>query len=538
MAKLPTSVQPQHWSVDNLITFGDHVIHELAVKSTGTTTSYRLVLGRCLMAVDETKLYQQFGCSGAIHYARNILGLGKKEAQTLRRVARELERLPRLRQAAEHGTTSWSKLREIVGKATPETEEAWLALAGRMSPNDLARVAARTEFGGMPAEMPEDENARKLVHFRLQLGEETHELFQRAAQVVSKSLEKAVSVTEALEYLVVEHLEKKPATEDRVDKAREEAAHSRARRQAQRERLLDQARTIVAQEKEREDPLVALQQALGSEPLFLEDETLVQGEDVRVEGNRVQVEWDDDAVDLDLISAERDLRPARDVSEEDVPNEAMWQRQVGGPARDFSGSASPIKAAQRNGADGPAWDHSESESTPERTEPGLTNAERLAQWRAMFEATDEKCPGNPDLFLVDPDHWKARRLRFNPKARKLTTAQRREILRRDGHRCRVPGCTHHVWLDVHHYIPLSQDGPTLPWNLLTLCTRCHANVHAGFLIIEFDPESGFRFLNRGLTPVDQPSLLEVAHWIDFWLGWSGGPYDCHKGRDWAFEEAS
>lgn len=459
-------VQVQHWSVDNLITYGEHVIHELAVKSVGTTTSYRLVLGRCLMAVDQTRLYQQFGCSGAVHYARNVLGLNMKEARTLRRVARELERLPRMRLAAEHGKIAWSKLREIVGKATPETEDAWLALADRMSGDELAKVASCTGFGESPAQKPDDDAARGLVHFRLQLREETHELFQHAARAVSKSLDKAVSVTEALEYLVVEHLEKRPTTAERVDRARNEAAQSRANRRARRAKLLEEARETVSWQTRREEPHDALQQALGSEPLFpVEDSS------------------------LEPASPDEEFQPSTEGSR--------------GPGRDTSADEA-----------------------------------RLAQWRAMFAATDESCPGRSDLSLVDADHWKARRLRFNPKARRVSAAQRREILRRDGHRCRTPGCTHHVWLDVHHHIPFSQNGPTLPWNLLTLCTRCHANVHAGFLIIEGDQESGFRFLNRGLTPIETPGPLEVAHWIDFWLGWSGGPYDCHKGRDWARDEAS
>lgn len=469
-----TPVQVQHWSIDNIITYGDHVIHELAIKSAGTMTSYRLVLGRCLVAIDQTKLYQQFGCSGAVHYAGNILGIGKKEACALRRVARELERLPRMRQVAEHGTIYWSKLREIVGKATPETEEAWLALARRMSGNQLRRLAKNTKLGELPW-TESGETPRDLTHFRLQLQDETHELFQRAAQAVSKKLGKVVTVTEALERLAVELLEKKPATDGRVERARAEASASQADHRARRARLVEEARAIVAEEVEREDPLASLQQALGSDPLFVPAEG---EEDTQAEMRPAR----------DGMQVERDARPARDEA--------------------------PVE-----------------ESAPK------TDAERLAEWRFMFEATDKPCPGSPSLSIADPDHWKAIRLRFNPKARKLTMAQRREILRRDGHRCRVPGCTHHVWLDVHHYIPLQQNGPTLPWNLLTLCTRCHANVHAGFLIIESDGEGGFRFLNQGLTSVYQPSPLEVAHWIDFWLGWSGGPDDCHKGRDWAFEAA-
>lgn len=456
MAKIETAVHVQHWSIDNLVTYGEHVIHELATRAAGTLTSYKLVLGRCLLAVDKTRLYQQFGCSGAIHYAMNVLGLGKKEAQTMRRVARDLEGLPKMKLEAELGTIAWSKFRAIVHKVTPETEDAWLELARQLSAHELGELATATEYGKFPWASPEGAK-NHLTHFRLQLQEETHELFQRTAQDLSKALGRVVTVTEALERLAVEHLERKKPTDARVEKARAEARETRAAHQARRSRLVEEARTIVEESaKASED---ALQQALGTDSVYLPPDS-----------------------------------PAADVTDNMI------------------GPSTLAKA--------------ETLAIP-------SSAERLSQWREMVKGSAEPCPGEAPLRAMDPQHWKDRRVRFNGKKRKLTKAQRREILRRDGHRCRVPGCPHHVWLDIHHNIPFSQQGPTLPWNLLALCTRCHANVHSGMLIIEGNEETGLRFLDRSRRPVDQPSPLEVAHWIDFWLGWSGGPYDCHKGRPWA-----
>ncbi len=446
MTKIETAVHVQHWSIDNLVTYGEHVIHELAVRAAGTLTSYNLVLGRCLLAIDQTKLYQQFGCSGAIHYAMNILGLGKKEAQTMRRVAGELERLPKMKMEAELGAIPWSKFRAIVHKVTPETEDAWLELARKLSAHDLGELATATEYGKFPWNSPEAAQ-KHLSHFRLQLQEETHELFQRTAQELSKAMGRTVTVTEALERLAVEHLEGKTPTDARVEKARAEARETRAAHQARRARLVQEARMLVEESATSDED--ALGQALGTDAVYLPADAEVQVE-----------------------------------SESQAP-------------------------------------------------PILTSAERMAQWREMVQGTAEPCPGPDGLRHMDPQHWKDRRVCFNGKKRKLTKAQRREILRRDGHRCRVPGCPHNVWLDIHHKVPFSQQGPTLPWNLIALCTRCHSNVHLGHLIIEGNEESGLRFLDRNRRPVDQPSPLEVAHWIDFWLGWSGGPYDCHKGKPWA-----
>jgi hypothetical protein len=56
-------------------------------------------------------------------------------------------------------------------------------------------------------------------------------------------------------------------------------------------------------------------------------------------------------------------------------------------------------------------------------------------------------------------------------------ALRREVLRRDGHRCRVRGCGRRLFVNVHHVLPREAGGPNTPANLLTLCWGCHRAVH-------------------------------------------------------------
>ena len=61
-----------------------------------------------------------------------------------RRVARLLLELPELSLTAENGAIAWSKLREIVRKASPETELFWLRLAGVMSYKEIEVLVRRT----------------------------------------------------------------------------------------------------------------------------------------------------------------------------------------------------------------------------------------------------------------------------------------------------------------------------------------------------------------------------------------------------------
>jgi len=54
---------------------------------------------------------------------------------------------------------------------------------------------------------------------------------------------------------------------------------------------------------------------------------------------------------------------------------------------------------------------------------------------------------------------------------------RREVLSRDRHRCRAPGCERIQFLEVHHVVPRTQGGSNQPDNLMTLCGSCHRLWH-------------------------------------------------------------
>ncbi len=54
---------------------------------------------------------------------------------------------------------------------------------------------------------------------------------------------------------------------------------------------------------------------------------------------------------------------------------------------------------------------------------------------------------------------------------------RREVLARDGHRCRTAGCGSARFLDVHHIVSRADGGANDPDNLITLCAACHRMIH-------------------------------------------------------------
>jgi 5-methylcytosine-specific restriction endonuclease McrA len=90
-------------------------------------------------------------------------------------------------------------------------------------------------------------------------------------------------------------------------------------------------------------------------------------------------------------------------------------------------------------------------------------------------------------------------------------ALRRAVLARDRHGCRVPGCKHTRFVDVHHLRPRSEGGKNAFENLIALCTAHHRATHRGELIIE-TAAGGLAFQHADGTPYGEatrPSSIDA-----------------------------
>jgi hypothetical protein len=76
-------------------------------------------------------------------------------------------------------------------------------------------------------------------------------------------------------------------------------------------------------------------------------------------------------------------------------------------------------------------------------------------------------------------------------ARTIPPATRRAVLHRDGHRCKVPGCTNRLWLDVHHTHELCRGGDHREEMLISLCSTHHGLVHDGLMAVWLHGERVF-----------------------------------------------
>ena len=93
-----------------------------------------------------------------------------------------------------------------------------------------------------------------------------------------------------------------------------------------------------------------------------------------------------------------------------------------------------------------------------------------------------KSTGRPDLgvgvYVLQAD-------RQSPEHdRHIPDDVRREVLRRDGYRCRECDWSHDEWnpsdprhLELHHVMPHVRGGENVKENLNTLCTVCHDKLH-------------------------------------------------------------
>ena len=171
--------------------------------------------------------------------------------------------------------------------------------------------------------------------------------------------------------------------------------------------------------------------------------------------------------------------------------------------------------------------------------PSNRTSEFLAEALGMAVVDDALLVSkNPDRvqYVTLDDPWASTRVRFNIDARYATKAQKNEILRREGWGCSTPGCCNRIWLHIHHLERFADGGKTSPRNLLGLCSACHRNVHDGLLKIERQTDGSLLFLDGEGRRLDHQVDLEMAYWLDYEIGWTGGAQDSYKARcgvDWA-----
>ena len=131
----------------------------------------------------------------------------------------------------------------------------------------------------------------------------------------------------------------------------------------------------------------------------------------------------------------------------------------------------------------------------------------------------------------------------------IPPAVRRQVLRRDGGRCAVPGCRNSLWLDIHHIVLRAEGGDHDPDNLITLCGTHHRAQHRGSLIISGCVSAGVTYQHANGSAygtVGDPVLAGMARDVfQILRKWGVSERDAkravaaatHVGRPMTLEEA-
>ena len=598
---------PIHWRIPTLLSLGTEQLHELSIRANGTLTSYRVLLGRCLVALQESNGYKDYGCSSATHYAVQLLGMKKKPAQEYQRVARDLIPLHKLTRVAELGQIDWTKLREITRVAVPRTEEYWMKLAEQLNCSQLEKLVGKTPKGSVPGEWSEEEES-VVTELRCPVDPRLFRMLSEALRILIEERGESVTYADLLERALVAFITGREVDEKVLERARREADRDLLALQMQRKPLFREARELAremglledggepapeeqAEESSEEaDTLEELAYALGglmeevskelsrgdsaqspsgestTVPIRIEDSTSAPSRGVNEVGRRSSNKGGSRAAGGNIIKVGSDisteienlLSTNTELDIEDFSVLVTSDQLVDGrPVRvdlagtgDAAAGMDPTKPVRgdvgeagcncsghkpaRDGECGTGCNCKGHE--PARggeCKPGCNGCEPGRDGRCQehkritWSKTNHR--GKPGRHPLPDNPW-TRRVCFNPSSRHLTGAQRRECLRRDGFKCSVPGCHHRAWLHIHHIVQFSHGGKTVPENLITVCSACHRNLHDGFLILEIDRNGDPLFSDRHGRRLDRVISLEVAGWIDFWLGWTGGEEDSHRAR--------
>jgi hypothetical protein len=90
-----------------------------------------------LMEMAKRRGYEEFGFVDIYYYAEVRFGFSARKTRYLLRLAQQLRRLPRIKEAFDQGRLGWSKASRIARVATPEDEVMWLDSALSLSVREL-----------------------------------------------------------------------------------------------------------------------------------------------------------------------------------------------------------------------------------------------------------------------------------------------------------------------------------------------------------------------------------------------------------------
>lgn len=492
----------------------------------------RLLIGRCMLEMDRRDLAGEWGFSGSVHYAVRVLKISKKVARDARRVARELQGLPLLNEAAEQGDVGWAHLREVVRVATPDTESAWLDAMDYPWPA-FFRMVKNADSGDLPGEGESDEQKSDETELRVRLSEDRRDLMQAALAKLARSFGRVLPIEEALDFAWAEILNgAEGGFEKKLEKAQQLLQEMKEIREREGRREAARARKR-ARQAERKAARAAAAEA--------ERSAAAEGAPAEASAGPMPTESAEAAVPATAADATpvaaAECAPAPAPAPLAAPAaELAPEAASAAGAAEQGGPTWAAEAGSPQGAGGRVEERPASAGLPRPPfvypEPVTDGADVLHDWELpygedlsppwdMASATAVPYPGAQDLHLTVPERkpfWEGQHEccehpHSNREARRAAAVERgagtrrgsaetrRSVLRRDRFRCLCPDCPNSIWIHLHHLTMYCRGGASIPINEIALCSKCHRNVHKGRLRIHGSPEEGLEWLNGSGRPL-------------------------------------
>lgn len=392
--------------------------------------------------IDRRKLYRELGYSSMRQYATVALKFSKTRTSDFLRLARRFKELPEVSRSVASGALGYTKAREIVKVASARTELRWLEAAHRLSRRDLERKIARVRSKARRRCAAAQVSLLPAAREEITAARATGKLMTADSDAVARSTPTAVVPLAATAASITQPVE--PVTTAQTSFPDGEEAQLAA---------AVPVRIVLRMTAEQAARYDELWQKLGTVP---NPEDLLEALAVLVEercGTNAGGTFDNatncqktgynDGIPRGTSATAGDRRPARSRSEEPSLATEPSRTKVRSPARSLSRPPFQVHVHQC-----PACGAIEAAGHP------LDHADR---GRLACDAA-RALPGQRNTTTIPP-------------------RTRREVLARDRHRCRAPGCPHTRFLEVHHIVPRIKGGTNQPENLITLCAACHRMWH-------------------------------------------------------------
>jgi hypothetical protein len=163
-----------------------------------------------LLDVQTRNLFFERGFSSIYDFAMELVGLSRRKTQYLLFIARKLAKLPAIADAFDTGEIGWTKVREILKVATPDTQGEWLDKANKLKNRELEKLVRKQA----PSEA--------FATLRISLPEGMMNLWVECETIAERDAESELEPWQVLEQMMAEYLSTYAASTKELLSARQE----------------------------------------------------------------------------------------------------------------------------------------------------------------------------------------------------------------------------------------------------------------------------------------------------------------------------